>query len=184
MKFYLVYRQIKPECKSQYRTQTFSKQDMDWFGIDERMALQRFRTIARNCGDYCVPHIKCVDLDALPEYQVKSMQDEQINEITKKVIRALFVRANSRAVTNQKGGVTISFTVDDIDEAKTNHYGNNNCSLIHNSKANRHYVAEEAYNKVFGIILDKKMKGVDIFVPVKVNINGKLFKKYRPSNEN
>lgn len=184
MKFYLVYRQNKPGHENPYRTRTFSKQDMDWFGVDEKMALQRFRTIARNCGDYCVPHIKCIDLDALPEYQVKSMQDEQINEITKKVIRALIVCTNSRAVTNQKGGVTISFTMDNIDEAKVNNYGNANCSLIHNSKANRHYVSEEAYNKVFDIILDKKMKNADIFVPVKVNINGKLFKKYRPSNEN
>ena len=185
MKFYLVYSEVKPECQKEWgtSTHTFTKSDMDWFGVDEKRALQQFRTIVRNCGDYRIPHIKCVELDTLPEYQTESIQDQQINEINKKVVRGLISRQNSRAVANKKGEVTVSFTLDDIDEARDNHCGNTNSSLIHNSKANRHYVADEAYNKVFEIILAKKMKQVDIFIPVKVNINGKLLKKYMPTNK-
>lgn len=183
-KFFLVYGKLRDECKNEYRKETFTKSDMYWFGLDEKIALQKFRSFARSGNSTYTTHIKCLDLDAIPDYIGKSNVDEQINTINKEVFGKLLYRVRTRMTNNKDGVVTVAVSLDETQEASPNHYGNSNISVVHNSKVSCYHITEEAFNSVFEIILDRYMKGIDIIAPVKVNINGKLYKKYKPTNEN
>jgi len=187
-KFYIVYSEPKEKNYYNGRQRSFTKSDVCWFGIDQRIALQTFRSLARRCGND-IPHIKCLDLDEIPDFENKSRSDEMIASIDKKVARRLnnlsqhFLQ--TRAITTKDGSVTFSFTKRDVEAAQSNPYHEESKSVIHKSEANLYWVEEESFNKVFEILLDKYMDEVEVIVPTKVNISGKTYKKYQPTtNEN
>ena len=189
-KFYIVYSEIKENAKHEYSgyPRTFTKSDVCWFGIDERKALQMFKSLARRCGSCSIPHIKCVDLDSLPDYSNKKPTDDLIGDITKTVINPINGMSgyylHTRATVNKDGMVTYSISKNEIDEARPNYRGDVCGSVIHDSKAGTYHVEEEAFNKVFEILFDKYIKQVKIIAPLKVKIDKKEYKIYKPTNEN
>jgi len=186
--FYIVYSEIKDEYKgtNDYwnRPRTFTKSDVIWFGVDEHMAKQQFRSLARRCGKESIPHIKCLDLNELPDFMSKSSGDTLIAEINKKVVNPINSISHywlkTRATTNSNGGVTFSIGTNPVEEARPNHYGNSCLSMCHDSKCHSGNVERESFNKVVDILIDKYMKGVNITVPLKLRVNGKDHLKVKP----
>ena len=186
--FFIVYQEIKDEYKgtNDYwnRPRTFSKSDVCWFGVDERMAKQQFKSLARRCGKESIPHIKCLNLNELPDFMSKNSADDLISEINKKVINPLNSICSywlkTRATTNSTGGVTFSIGTNPVEEAKPNYYGNSGLSMCHDSKVSSVNVEREAFNKVVNILLDKYIKEVKITAPLKLRVDGKDYLKVKP----
>ena len=78
-KLFIVYEE--PKDRGEVHKRTMTKSDMYWFGIDERLALQSYRTLARNLSSNWVAHIKAIDLDSLPDYTTKKPVDDMIGKL-------------------------------------------------------------------------------------------------------
>lgn len=184
-KFYIVYGIPKDGTKDwRGNNRTFTKSDVEWFGIDERMALQKFKSLARRCGDTYTPYLKCVDLESLPDYTTTKPSDELIAEINKKVISPLNSISSywihTRATTNKDGVVTFSITNDIMEEKRPDYYGRTNLSVCHNSKLSMNSIERKAFNNVLEILVDRYIKKVNITVPLKLRINKKDHLKLKP----
>lgn len=184
-KFYIVYGIPKDGTKDwRGNNRTFTKSDVEWFGIDERMALQKFKSLARRCGDTYTPYLKCVDLESLPDYTTTKPSDELIAEINKKVISPLNSISSywihTRATTNKDGVVTFSITNDIMEEERPDYYGRTNLSVCHNSKLSMNSIERKAFNNVLEILVDRYIKKVNITVPLKLRINKKDHLKLKP----
>lgn len=184
-KFYIVYGIPKDGTKDwRGNNRTFTKSDVKWFGIDERMALQKFKSLARRCGDTYTPYLKCVDLESLPDYTTTKPSDELIAEINKKVISPLNSISSywihTRATTNKDGVVTFSITNDIMEEERPDYYGRTNLSVCHNSKLSMNSIERKAFNNVLEILVDRYIKKVNITVPLKLRINKKDHLKLKP----
>jgi len=187
-KFYIVYGIPKDGVKDwRGNNRTFTKSDVEWFGVDENMALQKFKRLARRCGETCIPYLKCVDLESLPDYATAKPSDDLIAEINKKVIGPLNSISSywlqTRATTNKDGQVTFSITNDMPEEAKPNYYGRTNVSVCHNSKFSIDNIERKAFNNVLEILVDKYIKNVNITVPLKLRINKKDHLKLKPTEK-
>lgn len=187
-KFYIVYGISKDGVKDwRGDNRTFTKSDVEWFGIDEKMALQKFKSLARRCGETYTPYLKCVDLESLPDYTTAKPSDELIAEINKKVISPLNSISSywlhTRATTNKDGQVTFSITNDVVEEAKPDYYGRANLSVCHNSKVSLGNIERKAFNNVLEILVDKYIKNVNITVPLKLRINKKDYLKVKPTEK-
>lgn len=184
-KFYIVYGIPKDGVKDwRGNNRIFTKSDVEWFGVDEKMALQRFKSLARRCGDTYTPYLKCVDLESLPDYTTTKPSDELIAEINKKVISPLNSISSywlhTRATTNKDGVVTFSITNDIVEEEKPDYYGRTNLSVCHNSKLSMNSIERKAFNNVLEILVDRYIKKVNITVPLKLRINKKDHLKLKP----
>ena len=182
--FYLVYAHYKDEVAYE-RRRTFTKSDMYWFGTDERMALQHYRQLARSADDKREAHIKCIDLNALPDYQTKSLSDTMIGALNEKVAGPInrifgYNYVKTRGCTTDKG-VTFSLMTDKIDPIAPDWKGRLNKSLIHKDSIDAYYVVRDAFNDVFPILVDRYLKDVEVVTPTKININGKTHKKLEPT---
>lgn len=187
-KFYIVYGIPKDGVKDwRGNNRTFTKSDVEWFGVDEKMALQRFKSLARRCGESYTPYMKCVDLESLPDYTTTKPSDDLIAEINKKVVGPLNSISSywihTRATTNKDGQVTFSITNDIVDEAKPDYYGRANLSVCHNSKFCVTNIERNAFNNVLEILVDKYIKKVNITVPLKLRINKKDYLKLKPTEK-
>lgn len=187
-KFYIVYGVAKEGVKDwRGNNRTFTKSDVEWFGVDEKMALQRFKSLARRCGESYIPYMKCVDLESLPDYTTTKPSDDLIAEINKKVVGPLnsisSYWTHTRATTNKDGQVTFSITNDIVDEAKPDYYGRANLSVCHNSKFCVSSIERNAFNNVLEILVDKYIKNVNITVPLKLRINKKDYLKLKPTEK-
>ena len=187
-KFYIVYGVAKEGVKDwRGNNRTFTKSDVEWFGVDEKMALQRFKSLARRCGESYIPYMKCVDLESLPDYTTTKPSDDLIAEINKKVVGPLnsisSYWTHTRATTNKDGQVTFSITNDIVDEAKPDYYGRANLSVCHNSKFCVSSIERNAFNNVLEILVDKYIKNVNITVPLKLRINKKDHLKLKPTEK-
>lgn len=187
-KFYIVYGIPKEGVKDwRGNNRTFTKSDVEWFGIDEKMALQKFKSLARRCGESYTPYMKCVDLESLPDYTTTKPSDELIAEINKKVIGPLNSISSywihTRATTNRDGQVTFGITNDIVEEAKPNYYGRTNLSVCHDSKFCVTSIERNAFNNVLEILVDKYIKNVNITVPLKLRINKKDHLKLKPTEK-
>lgn len=179
-KLFIVYDE--PKDKGETHKRTMTKSDVYWFGIDERLALQNYRTLARNISSNFTAHIKAIDLDSLPEYMTKKPTDDMIcklNSMLGKLNRISPRRLHSRGTTNQEKD-SATFSIQLVDTGKE-------CrreSVVHKKYIESFYLEQAAFNSVFEIILDKYLKDVDFIVPTKINVNGKTIRKFEPSNEN
>lgn len=181
-KLFIVYDE--PKDKGQYHKRGLTKSDVRWFGIDERLALQNYRSIARNLSPYWVAHIKAIDLDSLPDYTTKKPVDDMIsalNTVVGKLNRVSPHRLHSRGTANQdKGTVTFSIQLYQADEKPSRKRE----SVVHDERIESFYLEQNAFNNVFDILLDKYLKDVDFIVPTKINVDGKTVRKFEPTNQN
>ena len=182
--FYLVYAHYKDDIAYE-RRRTFTKSDMYWFGTDERMALQHYRQLARGTDDKREAHIKCIDLNELPEYQTKSPADTMIGALNEKVAGPInrifgYNYIKTRGCTTDKG-VTFSLMTDKIDPIAPDWRGRLNKSLVHKDSIDAYYVVRDAFNDVFEILVDHYLKDVEVLTPTKININGKTHRKLEPT---
>lgn len=182
--FYLVYETSKDHDCYEHR-RTFTKSDMYWFGTDERMALQHYRQLARGVSDKREAHIKCIDLNEIPEYQTKSPADSMIGALNEKVAGPInrvfgYNYIKTRGCTTDKG-VTFSFMADKVDPIAPDWKGRLNKSLIHKDNIDAYYVVRDAFNDVFEILVDRYLKDVEVVIPTKININGKTHRKLEPT---
>lgn len=189
-KFFIIYPEYDED--KLYRPLKYTKNDVYWFGVDEKVALQTFRSIARRASDDIKVHLKCINLGGLDEYTTKQSTDDMINTMNKKVISKLNSVSgqwlSTRSNVNKDGVVTFGIKTRELEVPSRDQYNRNyssKFSLIHkDSKVSSYYVEEEAYNEVIEILFDRYMRGVEILSPLKVKINGKEYKKYKPTNEN
>lgn len=179
-KLFIVYEE--PKDRGEVHKRTMTKSDMYWFGIDERLALQSYRTLARNLSSNWVAHIKAIDLDSLPDYTTKKPVDDMIgklNSMLGKLNRISPHRLHSRGIANQeKGSVTFSIQLTDTGKERKHE------SVVHKEYVESFYLEQAAFNSVFEIILDKYLKDVEFTVPTKINVNGKTIRKFEPTNQN
>ena len=63
-KLFIIYYDSPTSTDASGRVRPFTKSDVCWFGTDEHMALQQYRSYARGGGSNLV-HIKSIDLDKL-----------------------------------------------------------------------------------------------------------------------
>lgn len=181
-KLFIVYEEPKDKGKEYKRSMT--KSDVRWFGTEERLALQNYRSIARNLSPYWVAHIKAIDLDSLPDYTTKKPVDDMIsalNSIVGKMNRVSPHRLHCRGIANQdKGTVTFSIQLCQEDERPKRKRE----SVVHKEEIEAWYLEQSAFNDVFEIILDKHLKDVDFIVPTKINLNGKTIRTFKTTNQN
>lgn len=189
-KFFIIYPEYNEE--KLYRPLKYTKNDVYWFGTDEKVALQTFRSIARRVSDDIKVHLKCINLDGLDEYTTKQSTDNMINTMNRKVISKLNSVSgqwlSTRSNVNKDGVVTFGIKTRELEKPERDKYNRNyssKFSLIHkDSEVSSYYVEEEAYNQLIEILFDRYMRGVEILSPLKVKINGKEYKKYKPTNQN
>lgn len=188
-KLFIIYYDSPTSTDASGRVRPFTKSDVCWFGTDEHMALQQYRSYARGGGSNLV-HIKSIDLDKLEEYTSVSPVDETISALNKALYSSLNrlhrSRLRSRGSSNRDGSsITYSFTLDEIEPAKPGFGGRSACkSLIHRNDIDCGHVIDDAYNSVFPILVDKYLNEIDsklLLVPVKININGKTYRKLEPN---
>lgn len=184
-KFFIVYSD--PSGKEYDRT--FTKSDVYWFGVEERLALQTYRQLVRSHSKGRTPHIKCLDLESLPEYATKQPVDDMISALNAKLYRNLNHasphRIASRATTNQaKDCVTFSFSYDKIDENTQWGTHKKTRSTVHKENIDPGFLEQSAFNDVFEILLDRYLRDIDFITPVKINVNKKLYRKFNPTNQN
>ena len=191
-KFFIIYPEYADDYKSEYRQLKYTKNDVYWFGVDEKVALQQFRSITRRASEGTKIHLKCINLDELADYTTKQPTDDMIHSMNRNVISHLNHISgqwlSTRSTVNKDGVVTFSIKTRELEKPQRDQYNRNyspNFSYVHtNSEVSSYYVEEEAYNELIEILFDKYMREVEILTPLKVKINGKEYKKYKPTNEN
>lgn len=185
-KFFLVYSVCETDQKYE-DGRPFTKSDMHWFGTDERRALSTYRSVARYSGKSTKAHIKCVDLDSIPDYVTADASDTMIGSLCEQLVSPInhsfgWSFAKSRGCKTSKG-VTFSISTDTEEDFKIrpNSRGQIDKSLIHRDDIDMYYVKKAAFKDVLPILVDHYLRNIEVLVPTKININSKTYKKLEPN---
>lgn len=183
-KLYIVYCELTQDVYYRSVDDGMRKNDIYWYGFDEKEAVRKFREYSRCLGGEHKAHIKCFDLASAPEVISASKLDEQINILNSTVLNHFKHKLLVRCSANQKSNtVTVGLTTKRKDGQELDHYDRDSRkSFIHKKyEVPAKFQESWAYFNILEILADKYFTNAELVVPVKVKIDGKDYKTYKPT---